>query len=392
MKKLLFLVFLMTMNGILGGVHDTSADPELQGRIIWDLQTDKDYRGPVQRGAIDPEGKVAYLATRATLYEIRDGNVRAIAERPDKEARLVLAPGGVVYGWLRPHRRGRGLFDIQLFNIPRTKIADLELKDIPRGFNTLYLGLQGKLIVTVSPLDDWEGIRGRFQFNFWNRQAEMLKKVVLEGRQVGILDPTGEAILLLGEKEAISFSASGKELWRLPGRFRNAALAGSGRLALLNPNPLERINEVLIYKGEGEPVTLSMRTPVHGLTLTPDGSLAVVVGDRGHYSFLDPSAGKLLEGTRLPLQGTFYIMNLKFIDANTLAMGVLYREGETPKVTWPRGTILIIDLKGEVAFQRELSIRQATAGDPNIDVAFGNRFIIGYTRERTILIELGHKP
>jgi len=389
MKKVLFLALLMTLNGIPSGGYNAFANPELQGQIIWQSHGGKDFHGLVQKVAVDSEGKVVYLATMVNLYEVRNGNAQIIAEGPKKEARLALAPGGSVYGWLLPDPPRHGFY-VTLFRISGNKIGDLKLKDFPYTFSVLYLGFLGKLIVTASPLDDQEGIRGRFQFNFWSQKAEMLRKLVLNGRQIGIVDTSGETILLLGKEEALVFSASGKELWRLPGRFRKGVIAGGGRVALLNPSSLERLNQVLIYRPEKEPVVINMPTPVHDLALIPDGSLAVVVGDKGRYFFLDPSTGHVREGKSLPLHGIFYITNLKFLDKNTLAMGVLHRKGEPPKVTWPTGTILVVDLEGEgkVAFQKELSIQQAGSLDPNIEAVFGNRFIVGHTKETLLLIEL----
>ena len=386
-RKLLFLAFLVTLNGIPTGGYNVLANPELQGQIIWQLHGGKDFYGAVQKATIDSDGKVVYLATMANLYEVRNGNAQIIAEGPKKEARLALAPGGSVYGWLLPDPPRRGFY-VTLFDISGSKIGDLKLQDFPYTFSTLHLGLLGKLIVTASPLDDQEGIRGRFQFNFWNQKAEMLRKLVLNGRQIGIVDTNGETILLLGKEEAVAFSASGKELWRLPGGFGKGGIAGGGRVALLNPSSLERLNQVFIYRAGGEPVVVNMPTPVHDLALIPDGSLAVVVGDKGRYFFLNPSTGNVREGKGLPLDGIFYITNLKFADKDTLAMGVLHRKGEPPKVTWPTGTILVIDLEGKVVFQKELSIRQASSLDPTIEAVFGSRFIVGHTRETLLLIEL----
>jgi hypothetical protein len=388
MRKFLFLAFFVTLNGIPAAGYNVFANPALQSQIIWQLHGGKDFLGPVQKVAVDSDGKVAYLATRVNLYEIRNGSVRIFAEGPKKEARLALAPGGSVYGWLLPDPRRHGFY-VTLFNISGSKIGDLKLEDFPYTFSILYLGLTGKLIVTASPLDDQEGIRGRFQFNFWNQKAEMLRKLVLNGRQIGIVDSRGETILLMGKEEAVAYSASGRELWRLPGGFSKGNIAGGGRVALLNPSSLERLNQVFIYRAGEKPAVINIPTPVHDFALIPDGSLAVVVGNEGRYFFLDTSTGNVREGNQLPLQGDFYITNLKFVDKNTLAMGVLHRKGEPPKVTWPTGTILVIDLEGKVAFQKELSIQQASSLDPTIEAVFGNRFIVGHTKETLLLIELG---
>lgn len=388
MKNLIILVlFVGTVLAIAGGNHSL-ATPDLHGEVVWCLVTDKDYLGPVQSSAVDPEGKVTYLATTATLYAVKSGKVEVLSKRPEKEARVALAPGGGVYAWLLPHSYGHGLFYVRLFDISGNELGDLKLDGPPYGFSTLYLGTRGKLILTASPLDDWHGIKGRHQFNFWDKGGKMLRKVVLSGKQAGIVGADGEMILLLGEQKATAFSASGRELRQLRGRYRKAAVAKEGKLALLNPSSPGKIKEVHIYKAEGDPMIVDMPTPVHDLVLTPDGSRAVVVGDQGRYFLLDPSTGNYQEGARLPFEGAFYIMDVKFVDPNTLAMGILHREGEPPKVTWPRGSLLVTDLKGKVIFREDLLIQRATAGEPQMDVAFGSRFIVGYTKEKTLLIAL----
>jgi hypothetical protein len=392
MKKLLLLVFsiLTVISYIVGYVIHLSASPEPEGRVVWELSRDRDYQGQIQRGAVDAQGRITYLATRATLYEVQnDKRIRIIAQYPkeEMEAKLAIAPGGGVYAWLIPQPSWKGLFLVKLFNLSGKQMAELSLKNKnpPYGFGAFYLGFQGKLIVTATPLDDWEGIRGRFQFTFWNHLGRILNSLVLGGRHMAILDPSGEAILLLGDKEAIAFSPEGKELWRYPGKFRKASIAKSGSIALLNPSSPEEIKQVQIFMSSQEPVKIQLPTPVHGLTLAADGSSAVVIGDQGRYFYLDLPAGKWREGKRLPFDGTFYIFNSKFVNSKTLALGVQHR---TSKATWEKATIIIIDQNGDPLFQKEFPLREATSFIPGIDVTLGSRFIVGFAEDTAILIEL----
>ena len=391
MKKFLFLVLPAAILLVVGNGNSRSAFAQPRGRVLWQLNTDKDYQGPVQRSVVDFENNVVYLAALTTLYGVREGRVEEISKRPEKEARLLLAPGGDVYAWLLPDSHGHGLFYIRLFNISGGSIAELRLRDFPYGFNAFYMGFKGRILVTASPLDDREGIGGRFQYTFWNRQGEMLKKITMDGQQTCVLDAAGTTILFLGKKEAVAYSGRGDRLWGLPGRFRKAAVTREGGLALLNPSSREEINQVHVYRGGSSPRIVRIDTPVHGLTLTPDGSSAVVVGDQGRYFFLDPSTLTVQEGRRLQsigLEGVFYITNLRFVNPKMLAMGILHRQGEPPKATWPRSTILFMDREGNVAFRTALEIRRATAFDPKVEVAFGSRFIVAYTEETALLIDL----
>lgn len=387
MKKW-FLLLCAIAIGCLMAQAGLSAAADQQGKVVWELLTSRDFSGPVQKAAAEADGRTAYLATMTTLYEVKDGKTRIIAEQPEKESRLALAPGGGVYAYLTPNPAWRGLFSARLFDIMGKKLTDLQLKEFPHGFGALYLGFRGNVIVTSSPLDDWQGLGGRFQFAFWSRQGEALGKVVVEGRHSVALDPSGESILLIGDKEATAFSSSGKELWRLAGSFRKAAIAKGGAVALLNPASAKEIDRVLIFKGSGEPTVVHAPTPVHGLALSADGSSAAVIGDRGRYFFLDLSKADLKEGPRLKVEGAFYIFNAEFMDSGVLALGLLRRSGEPPRETWPYGGILAVDAKGDVLLRKEFPVRQATASMPAIDVTFGSRHIIGYTNEMAVLMEL----
>lgn len=359
------------------------------GQMIWQLSTYRDYWGPVQRGTVNSKGEVVHLATPATLYEVKKGKVKTLAERPEEDARLALAPGGGVYAWLIPQPTRQGLFFVRLMHISGRKIADLMLKEFPYGFGSLYFGFQGKLIVTVSPLDGWQGLGGRFQYSFWDRQGRLLKNIVLKGIGSGTLDARGDAILILGEREATAFSNSGNEIWRHKGKFRKAAIARSGKFALLNPASQKHINQVHILNGSGEATVVTIPTPVHKLVINPDTLLGIVIGDKGRYFYLDPKTADLKEGPKLPLIDTFYIFDAEFIDTKVLALGILHRVGEPPKENWPKGTIIIIDLDGKIVFQKDFSIQMATSSVPSIDITYGSQFLLGFTNETTILVDLG---
>jgi hypothetical protein len=298
-----------------------------------------------------------------------------------------------------PHPFGRGLSCVRLFDLSGKQIGELNPKDY--GFGALYLGFQGKIIVTTSPLDDWQGIRGRFQFTFWGKDGTILNKerVILDGRHMAILDPAGESILFLGDKRAEAYNASGVKLWEHKGNFRKGAIAQNGYLALLNPSQSEKIKQLVIVKKnpleppEVSPTTIPVIFPsaVHGLTLTPDGYLAAVIGDEGYYSYLDTSDGKLKEVKKplLPETGSnYYIFNSKFVNAKTLALGIQRRIGKPPKTTWDNCKIIIVDREGNTLFEKEYLLREAISSIPGIDVTFDSRFIVGFTQDTAVLVEL----
>jgi len=358
------------------------------GKVLWQLYTDVDYRGPVQRGAVDLTDESVYLAAKATLYRVEAGEVEIVGEQPSTEAQLALAPGGKTYAWLIPEAGRQGLFSVRLMDVSGEWLADLVLEEFPYGFSALYLGLEGRLIVTASPLDDWAGLRGRFRYTFWDRGGEVLNRIELPSRQIGSLDPTGRSILLLGDKAATAFSSSGKQLWQLEGEFRKAAIADGGALAVLNPASRELIDQAFIYGGSGEPAIAKASTPIHDLIMIPDGSLALVVGDQGRYSYLDTRTAEIREGPPLPIDGSFRVSDAEFVDYETVALSVLHRVGKPPEHRWPKGSIIVIDRDGAVDFQMEFPIREPIASVPAIDVVFEQRLFVGFTEDTTVLVDM----
>jgi hypothetical protein len=356
--------------------------------VAWQLTTDQDYVGPVQRAVLDGDGRAVHLATLATLYRVEGGAVQLVAQRPEEEARLVLAPGGEVYAWLIPKVEWQGLFYIRLMDMSGQQLAELKLDEFPYGFGTLYLGFQGQLILTASPLDDWEGVFGDFMYVFWSRDGERLADMILP-RQLGFPDPSGTAIVLLGEEAAAAFSSSGEELWQLSGQYRAAASAQDGNLALLNPEATAAIDEVHIFDGGGQPTVVQVATPVHDLIMVPDGSIALIVGDQGRYWYLDPLSTDLQEAPQLPYDQMFYISDAEFLTDDWVALSGLHRVGEPPNHTWPKGTIVVRDQAGNTAFEQSFDIREPLAHIPAIDATYGQTLFVGYTEDTTILVDLG---
>jgi len=356
--------------------------------VAWQLFTDQDYVGPVQRAAVVEGGQAVYLATLAALYRADHVGLQLAAQAPEEEARLALAPGGEVYAWLIPEVEWQGLFYIRLMDMSGQQLAELKLDEFPYGFGTLYLAFHGQLILTASPLDDWEGMSGAFLYTFWSRDGERLADMVLP-RQLGFLDASGTAIVLLGQEEAVAFSSDGDELWRLSGQYRAAALAQDGSLALLNPEATASIDEVHIFNGSDEPTVVQIATAVHDLRMVPDGSLALVIGDQGRYWYLDPLSADLQEAPLLPYGGTFYISDAEFLTHDWIALSGLHQEGEPPNHTWPSGTILVLDRAGSKAFEQTFDIREPLAHIPAIDATFGQSLFVAYTEDTTLLVDLG---
>lgn len=380
---------LLTVLAALTGCAYIQARPAREKKLSWQLSTRRDLPAPVQQAVIDPRLRTVHLATLGSLYEVRDAKAVALIKRPAPEARIMLAPGGGVYAWLIPNRKPEALYSAQLKDMGGNVLANLTIEEPPYGFSILCLGFRGRLIVTATPLDDWQGIRGRYLYTFWNVEGKVLRKLVRSTRGIGILSGDGTAFLLLDEKEATAYSPDGTLLWRLDGKYRKGAIADAGKLALLNPAPREEIDCVHLFTGSAKPTVLRVPTPVHHLRVAPDGSVGVVGGDRGRYFFLDPGAGKLEEGKRLPFAAELFLTDLELVNRETLALGVLLRQGDRPRHTWPRGGLVVVSRRGEILFRREYPIREPLSSRPAVDVTFGVPTAIGFTLDTIVSIDLG---
>lgn len=364
----------------------TLVAPAVSGEIV--LTTNLDYRGPVHRVAFESSGQVAWLATPRVLYEVRDKKAQEVDTGPSGEAKLHLAPGGSVYAWLVGGDAPNGLFTVELGTLPPNPLAKLRLKDFPFGFTALYLGERGRLIATATPLNDPEGLEGKFLYVFWSSDGKRLHDITLEGYHVGVVDATGTALVLLGKAEAIAFSAIGKQLWRHTGSYRKAAIAKDGNVALLNPAQKNGIQEVHARSGN-QVATLKMPSAVHHLALSDDGSKGAIAIDQGRLFLLAPQTGKVKEVPFLPADKTFFVTALRFLDDNTLAVGAIQRTGNAPRFDYPNIAVVALNASdGKVLFQSKFPLEQPTTYTPSIDVTYGVRRFAAHTPHKTFLIEI----
>ena len=109
----------------------------------------------------------------------------------------------------------------------------------------------------------------------------------------------------------------------------------------------------------------------------------------GRYFFLESATGEVVEGERLPFDGELFLSDLELVDDSTLAAGVLLREGEPPRHSWPRGGLAIVSRGGEIHYRGEYPIREAYARIPAVDVTFEVPTVIGFTLDTAVRIDFG---
>ena len=391
----IFLAPLVACSSLLGAAQPPGTDSSV-ATVVWKAVQGTDFTGDIRQVMLDTATRDAYLATRTTLYRVKGDKVDTVAKQPDKTAELILAPGGAILAWLLPQPQARGLLQARVLDLTGREVGLLRLQESPHGFGALYLGFQERLVVTASPLDDRDGMNGRFQYTFWSSDGKERSKVVFPEQQDVVLDRLGQAVLFLAPgflapdgAKAVAHDPSGTRLWELPGSFRRAVLAAEGRLALLNPAPPGDIRDVWIFRGSGRATVVKAPTPVQHLRVAPDLASALVVGNDGTYSYLDPARGVLTEAHALLPGTSFRITDADFVGPDKVAFGVRQNTGTPDHPRWSQAALVAVDRGGKVIFREELKSGEGSGSYPRIEVEAGGAAFIGYTAEHAVLVSFG---
>lgn len=348
------------------------------------------YRGVANRATFDSTGR-GWLATSRTLYELTGIGLREVADAGSTKERLLLAPGGRVYAWLDYARAGHGFFTARVVDMARAHGTGVALTRVSRGFSSLHLGDQGKIIVSVSPLGDPLSDHDEFRYDFWNTDGQSVDHVVLRGRRILVLAVDGTSVAMLGARDAVAYDNAGVQLWSVRGYFRDAALAGRGQIALLNPEAKGQVDEVHVYRN-GKFTTVKMRSPVHGLALTSDGQRGAIAVDEGGVFVITPATcdGTRCQTSELPaLQtgGSFFVSELGFIDSRTLAIATIDRAGTQRPFTYPSAALHSVAVGSRSRSSFPVTLTQPAPGMPLLGVTYGVRKVAVHTPHRTYFLE-----
>ena len=369
-----------------------------EGRVFLEFEDGVDFQGQVRHATVDQHG-VAWIATHRQLFRVEHGRPVLVDSRSSRDRRLAIAPGGERYAWLDSRKAGFGKFAVELFDLnrPGTLIAEIGVTQPPSGYGSLHLGHKAGLLVGGTPLDDPEGLKGRFRYDFWNYQGTQLASVELPGQQAIYLDQRGESVLLLGEFGAIALPSNqgkgepnqGKEepLWSVEGRFRNAAVANGAEVALLNP--ANSIHEVYVVRSGRVAKKLRLAAPVYGLDITPDGSRGVVASGAGTLSIVEldfrgSGEPKMRQLPPLPILSAHYVTAARFVNSETLAVGVIQAYGPRPLAKFYAGSVLVLKVSGQPILQRAIQLPEQATWSPQLDVAFNNPIFTAYTPKSVI--------
>ena len=357
--------------------------------LILELKAGRDFQGEVRSASYDPRG-IAWVATTYQLFRAENGRTRLVDSAGD-DRRIALAPGGERYAWLGSRGAHFGQFNVELKALeqPIETLRDLDAKEFPPGFGSLYLGSHGRLLVAIRPLQDLEGLRGEFGYAFFSGDGVKRGAVVRIGLRNAFLDDSGEAVLLLGESEVEAFAINGKDLWHVAERYENGALANGGAVALLNPSG-KRAQVHAIHRGV---VTrLAVPAPVRSLAITPDGTRAVVASDGGELSLIELDrcrAGNCpVRNLRLPMLGAHRITDMRFINRNTIALGVLLATGLRTAWQYYGGSVVILSTTGAGnVVQRPIDVPLPATGGPKLDVTFGQPEFAAFTPSTALFLK-----
>ena len=375
---------------------------------ILELRAGRDFQGEVRGATYDRQG-TTWIATKYQLFRAEPKRVRLIDSAGDNR-RLALAPGGGRYAWLDSGGAVFGQFNFELISLeervrslgepsleqPVRSLGLPHAAGFPDGFAALYLGVEGRLVVAVRPLQDLEGLRGPFGYAFFSSAGELQSTITRLGRRDAVLDESGEAIALIGESDSEAINKGGKSLWKVAVPSGKAALGDRGNTALLSP--LERPAEIDVVRhdditGQDAVTRLDLLAPVHAIAITPDGTRGAVATVAGRISIIDLdrcTAGgcAMRRLPPLPILSVHEISDIRFLDDNTLALGVILATGLRPGARYFGGAVMVITTAGAVRFQRSIHVPVPTTGGPRLDVTFGRQEFTAFTPSTVMVVEV----
>jgi hypothetical protein len=365
-----------------------------EGTVRFELEDGGGLPDSIRKATFDRRGN-AWIATYRQLYRMDLGKPIPVASGGKNDRLLALAPGGERFAWLDSRKSSYGKFEVGLLDPsrPGTVIAELIPAEPPYGFGALSMGREGNLIVGATALEDPEGLQGAFRYTFWSSGGRLQGTTTVDGRRIRILDEGGEAVLLLGRSDVAAYRSDGTPIWAFNGQFRKGALGRAGVVALLNP--ARRINEVYLIRSGYIEKILKMQEPVYGLAITPDGSLAAVATGAGKIVIVDlKSCGSQScpqrELPRLPVAGTHYVTDVRFLDRESIVVGVIQAAWAGRFRRFHAGAVLVIKTTGERRFQQSIELPDPATWSPSLDVTFGSPFFAAYTPNAAIFVEMDH--
>jgi hypothetical protein len=362
-----------------------------QPLVVQRIKVGHGLQGPIRRAAIDRNGK-AWIATAHELYAVPDGRAVSSDRTDNKDRELALAPGGGRYAWLTNGAGPNGLFRAEIVSLREQSNTASKLRPTtgPDGFSAINFGTAGNSIVTITPMDNAEGLSGEFQYAFWSDAGVQLGAILHNDPAIPILDEQGAGLLLLGAVDASAYSREGARLWKIDGRFRKGGLASSGSVAVLNP--AREIDELRIV-GPGVETKVKLPGAVYEVALTPSGRKAAVATSGGVLSLLDIRS--CLHGACVPKRlpplipdGNFNISSVRFIDESVLAVAVIEREGAPPNLTYPKGDVFVVNVDGGTLFHFAMDIPQPAMRSPSLDVVFGSAHFAAFTRDEAVFVRI----
>ncbi len=367
--------------------------PVARAQVLHEFNAGREFTGPVQRATFSRDG-VAWIATPRELYKVIENSPRQVETTGSKDRRIAMAPGGGRYAWLESGTAPYGRYAAEIFDLnrPSHSIATLRPLTGSIGFSTIQFGSEGGLLLTVTPLQNVEGLRGEFQYHFWSRGGQPLGTMKLQGPRIEIMDEQNAAALLLGESDAVAYGRDGIRLWQVDGRFRKGALAASGKIGLLNP--AREINEVRVVRG-GIVTAVKMSGPVYEMALTPDAAFAAVATSGGRLTILDLNTcdAQACRSRRvaLPVTGNYNISAVRFIDRSTVVVGTIRSIGNPPNAKYESGALSVVTTDGVVKFHKnDLTLPQPPTKSPLLDVNFGQPEFAAYTRDSVFFVRVAH--
>jgi hypothetical protein len=132
---------------------------------------------------------------------------------------------------------------------------------------------------------------------------------------------------------------------------------------------------------------------VYDLAITPDGSLGAVATGAGKLSIINlrpnmVGAVSVRQLPPMPILSTHYITAVRFIDRDSLAVGVIQAYGPRPWARFYAGAVLVLKTSGEPTIQRAIELPEPATWSPALDVNFGSPIFAAYTPKSAIFVKI----
>ena len=267
---------------------------------------------PPRQVAYDGEANLLIVTTDSAAYLYKEQQLEEDSPLPAVvPGHFTVPPGGGELGTQTPSGwEWRAIDDFSAAAPPPPTAPGIEI---------LATGYRRKITVLGEPVDDHDGLSGRWRWKFEGGTPE---GILTEDEPVRAFGPEGNVVILADRTAAVLYNSVGQRIDEIKGRFRMAEVSRDGKTILLNDLDNPRFVTIQ-YKGTEKGVDAGAN--VLGMRVSPNGKHAVVWYVRGWMRELDPKNGRFKRWFRLPETDDAFVSSCYVDNSGRLVAGLLVR-------------------------------------------------------------------